>query len=118
MGRNFSRILSNPDFGSILWNTIYLTGSVVLVGFVFGMLFALLLEVIFVLNIFGHVFVVTSGGPGIRTTNLPYQVFLEAFSSFNIGRASAYGIFAIILANIAMIFFLQAVRRHRLEGTP
>jgi sorbitol/mannitol transport system permease protein len=78
---------------------------------------ALLLEVIFVLSIFGQIFVVTSGGPGIQTTNLPYQIFLEAFSSFNIGRASAYGIFAIILANIAMIFFLQVVRRHRLEGT-
>ena len=54
---------------------------------------------------------------GIQTTNLPYRIFLEAFSSFNIGRASAYGIFAIILANIAMIFFLQVVRRQRQEGT-
>ena len=241
MWRNFNRILNNPDFWVILWNTIYLTGAVVILSFIFGMLFALLLnrpfpgrgvartllispflvmpvaaavvwkfllldpsnglaawffrsvlgvravyvvevapmlsiigivswqwipfvmlillaglqslpdeiveaaqldgagpwgmftnivlphlrrfieialllEVIFVLNIFGHIFVVTSGGPGISTTNLPYQIFLEAFTSFNIGRASAYGIFAIILANIVTIFFLQVVRRHRLEG--
>ena len=242
MWRNFSRILTNPEFWSILWNTVYLTGSVVILSFVFGMMFALLLnrpfpgrgvartmlispflvmpvaaavvwkfllldpsyglsawvlrivlrvqsvylvevapmlsiigivawqwipfvmlillaglqslpneiieaaqldgagpvgmfvnitlphlrrfieialllEVIFVLNIFGHIFVVTSGGPGTQTTNLPYQIFLEAFSSFNIGRASAYGIFAIVLANLVMIVFLQVVRRHRLEGT-
>ena len=76
---------------------------------------ALLLEIIFILNVFGHIFVVTSGGPGLQTTNLPYQIFLEAFSRWNIGRASAYGLFAIILANIAVVFFLQVVRRQRKE---
>lgn len=76
---------------------------------------ALLLEIIFILNVFGHIFVVTTGGPGIQTTNLPYQIFLEAFSRWNVGRASAYGLFAIVLANIAVIFFLQVVRRQRKE---
>jgi sorbitol/mannitol transport system permease protein len=78
---------------------------------------ALLLEIIFVLNVFGEIFVVTSGGPGLQTTNLPYQIFLEAFSRWNIGRASAYGIFAIVLANLAVILFLQVVRRQRQEAT-
>ncbi len=77
---------------------------------------ALLLEIIFVLNVFGEIFVITSGGPGIQTTNLPYQIFLEAFSRWNIGRASAYGLFAIVLANLAVILFLQVVRRARQEG--
>jgi sorbitol/mannitol transport system permease protein len=77
---------------------------------------ALLLEIIFILNVFGEIFVITSGGPGIQTTNLPYQIFLEAFSRWNVGRASAYGIFAIILANIAVLLFLQVVRRARAEG--
>jgi sorbitol/mannitol transport system permease protein len=77
---------------------------------------ALLLEIIFVLNVFGEIFVVTSGGPGLQTTNLPYQIFLEAFSRWNIGRASAYGIFAIVLANLAVILFLQVVRRQRQEA--
>ena len=76
---------------------------------------ALLLEVIFVLNVFGEIFVTTSGGPGIQTTNLPYQIFLEAFSRWNIGRASAYGIFAIILANIVVLMFLQVLRRNKQE---
>jgi sorbitol/mannitol transport system permease protein len=76
---------------------------------------ALLLEIIFVLNVFGEIFVVTSGGPGLQTTNLPYQIYLEAFSRWNIGRASAYGVFAIILANIVVILFLQVVRRKRQE---
>jgi sorbitol/mannitol transport system permease protein len=76
---------------------------------------ALLLEVIFILNIFGHIFVVTSGGPGLQTTNLPYQIFLEAFSRWNVGRASAYGIFAIVLANVVVILFLQVLRSKRQE---
>jgi ABC-type sugar transport system permease subunit len=46
---------------------------------------------------------------------LPYQIFLEAFSRWNVGIASAYGLFAIVLANIAVVFFLQIVRRQRKE---
>ncbi|GIV80576.1 sugar ABC transporter permease [Litorilinea aerophila] len=70
---------------------------------------ALLLETIFILNVFGVIFVTTSGGPGIATTNLPYQIFLEAFSRWNVGRASAYGVFAVILANILVLIFLRVI---------
>lgn len=71
---------------------------------------ALLLETIFILSEFGIIFVTTAGGPGIQTTNLPYQIFLEAFSRQNVGRASAYGIFAVILANIIVVIFLRVLR--------
>lgn len=73
---------------------------------------ALLLETIFILSEFGTIFVTTAGGPGIQTTNLPYQIFLEAFSRQNVGRASAYGIFAVILANIVIVLFLRVLRRN------
>lgn len=73
---------------------------------------ALLLETIFILSEFGTIFVTTAGGPGIRTTNLPYQIYLEAFSRWNVGRASAYGIFAVILANIVIMLFLNVLRRN------
>ena len=76
---------------------------------------ALLLETIFILSVFGIIFVTTSGGPGIQTTNLPYQIYLEAFSRQNVGRASAYGVFAIILANIIIIMFLNVLRRNSEE---
>lgn len=79
---------------------------------------ALLLETIFILNEFGIIFVTTTGGPGIQTTNLPYQIFLEAFSRQNVGRASAYGIFAIILANILVTLFLRILRNQNREEVP
>ncbi len=77
---------------------------------------ALLLETIFILSEFGTIFVTTAGGPGIQTTNLPYQIFLEAFSRQNVGRASAYGIFAVILANIVIVLFLRVLRRNSNSG--
>ncbi|WP_041947334.1 carbohydrate ABC transporter permease [Truepera radiovictrix] len=76
---------------------------------------ALLLETIFILSEFGVIFVTTSGGPGLQTTNLPYQIFLEAFSRQNVGRASAYGIFAVILANIVILLFLRVLRNNKKE---
>ncbi len=76
---------------------------------------AVLLEVIFLLNIFGEIFVITSGGPGLQTTNLPYQIYLEAFSRWNLGTASTYGIVAIVLANLVIIAFIQVLRQKRKE---
>ena len=69
-----------------------------------------LLEVLFVLNIFGEIFVTTTGGPAIDTTTLTFDIYKEAFSRWNVGRASAYGVFAVILANIVTIFFLRVIR--------
>lgn len=71
---------------------------------------AVLLETLFVLNIFGEIFVTTTGGPGIETTTLTFNIFLEAFSRWNIGRASAYGVIAVILANIITLFFIRIIR--------
>lgn len=69
-----------------------------------------LLEVLFVLNIFGEIFVTTTGGPGIDTTTLTFDIYKEAFLRWNVGRASAYGVFAVILANIVTLFFLRIIR--------
>ena len=76
---------------------------------------ALLLEIIFVLNIFGQIFVITSGGPGIATTNLPFEIYKEAFLRWNISAASALGVLAVVLANIVVILFIRIVRQERSE---
>ncbi len=69
-----------------------------------------LLEVLFVLNIFGEIFVTTTGGPAIDTTTLTFNIYLESFKRWNVGRASAYGIIAVIFANIVTFFFLRVIR--------
>ncbi len=69
-----------------------------------------LLEVLFVLNIFGEIFVTTTGGPAIDTTTLTFNIYLEAFKRWNVGRASAYGVVAVVFANIITFFFLRIIR--------
>jgi len=69
-----------------------------------------LLELLFVLNIFGEIFVTTTGGPGIATTTLTFNIFQEAFTRWNLGRASAYGVFAVIFANILTLVFIRVIR--------
>jgi sorbitol/mannitol transport system permease protein len=71
-----------------------------------------LLEVLFVLNIFGEIFVTTTGGPAIDTTTLTFDIYKEAFLRWNVGRASAYGVFAVILANIVTLVFLRIIRNN------
>ncbi len=77
---------------------------------------AVLMETLFILSVFGEIFVTTTGGPGIQTTNLSFGIYQEAFSRWNIGSASAMGIYAIILANIVVLLFVRVLRRGRHEG--
>ena len=77
---------------------------------------AVLMETLFILSVFGVIFVLTSGGPGIQTTNLSYGIYQEAFQRWDIGESSAMGIFAIILANIVVLVFVRVLRRGQAEG--
>lgn len=77
---------------------------------------ALLMEVLFILNIFGEIFVMTTGGPGIATTNLPFEIYKEAFLRWNVSRAAAFGVLAVILANIVVLLFLRVLRGQRHAG--
>lgn len=77
---------------------------------------SVLMETLFILSVFGVIFITTTGGPGIQTTNLSYAIYDEAFSSRDIGDASTMGIYAIILANIVVTLFVQVLRRGSDEG--
>jgi sorbitol/mannitol transport system permease protein len=76
---------------------------------------AVLLEVLFSLSLFGEIFVTTLGGPGISTTNLSFNIYKEAFLEWDIGKASAMGVIAVIFANIIVTFFIRMFRRNDLE---
>lgn len=69
----------------------------------------LLIQMIFHLSIFAEIYVTTGGGPGVQSTNLTYLIFTQALQGFDIGVASAGGVFAIILANIVAIFLIRVV---------
>ena len=69
----------------------------------------ILIETIFLLTIFAEIFVTTTGGPGLATTNLAFLVFTEALLKFDIGIASAGGVVVVILANIVAFFLVKMI---------
>jgi len=70
-----------------------------------------MIETIFLLGIFAEIYVTTSGGPGVATTNLAFLIYQRALLAFNVGSASAAGIIAIILANIMAAFLTNTAAR-------
>ncbi|MET0405219.1 MAG: sugar ABC transporter permease, partial [Cystobacter sp.] len=66
-----------------------------------------MVESIFLLNIFAEIFTTTAGGPGNATTNLPYLVFTKALLEFDVGTASAGGLVAVVLANVVAALLLR-----------
>ncbi|TDX31428.1 sorbitol ABC transporter membrane protein /mannitol ABC transporter membrane protein [Modicisalibacter xianhensis] len=72
----------------------------------------IMIEMIFLLTVFAEIFVTTSGGPGLATTNLAYYIYISALLDFDVGMASAGGVVAIILANIVAIFLVRMVARN------
>lgn len=72
----------------------------------------LMIQLIFHLSIFAEIYVTTAGGPGTQSTNLAFLIFSQALQGFDIGVASAGGVFAIILANIAAFFLIKIVGKN------
>jgi sorbitol/mannitol transport system permease protein len=68
-----------------------------------------LLGSLFVVQTFDSIFMLTFGGPGEDTTNVPFLLYLVAFQGFSIGQASAIGVVAVILTTIVATFALRTL---------
>ena len=77
-------------------------------------LILVLVETIWALQLFDTLYILTQGGPGLKTTVLTYLVFTQAFESLKLGYASAIGLllFMCILLSAGVIFWL-IVREQR-----
>jgi sorbitol/mannitol transport system permease protein len=71
-----------------------------------------MIETIFLLAVFAEIQVTTSGGPGDATTTLTYFIYNKALLQWDIGAASAGGVFAIILANAVAAVLIRTVARN------
>jgi len=69
----------------------------------------ILIETIFLLNVFAEIYVTGSGG---RAGNLPYLVYHYGLIANDVGGASAGGIVAIVLANIVAFFLMRMIGRN------
>ena len=69
----------------------------------------ILIETIFLLNVFAEIYVTGTGG---RAGNLPFLVYQYGLISNNIGAASAGGLIAVILANIVAFFLMRMIGKN------
>ena len=69
----------------------------------------LLLGSIYIVQAFGEIYMITQGGPGTATTNLPYYLYEQAFNAYNVGVAAAAGVIVLIGTEIVALFALRLV---------
>jgi sorbitol/mannitol transport system permease protein len=72
---------------------------------------AVLLGAIYIVNSFDAIFLMTQGGPGTASTNLPYYIYQRAFQGFDVGQSSAMGVVVVILTLIVATFALRLMFR-------
>ncbi len=72
---------------------------------------AVLLGTIYVLQLFGEIYVATQGGPGTETTTLPYYVYQTIAEANDVGTSSALGVMAVIFASIIAALLLRLLTR-------
>ena len=68
-----------------------------------------MIEMIFLLSVFAEIFTTTGGGPGFASTNVAFLIFVQGLMNFDVGVASAGGLFAVLLANIASVFLIRII---------
>jgi sorbitol/mannitol transport system permease protein len=68
-----------------------------------------LLGSLFVVQTFDSIYMLTYGGPGEDTTNVPFLLYLVAFQGYSIGQASAIGVVSVIITTIVATFALRTL---------
>jgi sorbitol/mannitol transport system permease protein len=64
---------------------------------------------IYIVQVFDSIFMITQGGPGTATTNLPFELYETAFRAFNVGQASALGVIVVVLTIIFATYALRII---------
>ncbi len=72
---------------------------------------AMMLGTIFILKVFGLIYVTTSGGPGVSSSNLAYYVYRVAFYGWDVGRAAAIAVVTAVLTLIAIMALFRFFQR-------
>jgi sorbitol/mannitol transport system permease protein len=68
-----------------------------------------LLGSLFVVQTFDSIYMLTYGGPGGDTTNIPFLLYTVAFQGYSIGQASAIGVVSVFITIIVATFALRTL---------
>src|SRR5215216_4597006 len=66
---------------------------------------------IYIVQTFDSIFMITQGGPGTSTTNLPFELYQRAFRAFDVGEAAALGVIVVVLTIIFATYALRIISR-------
>ena len=75
----------------------------------------LFLGIIMQIQMFGRIYISTQGGPGNQTTNLAYYAYLQGFTQWNVGEATAVGILSVIVTTVIATFLFRLIMRFSLD---
>ncbi|UYM06431.1 carbohydrate ABC transporter permease [Solicola gregarius] len=67
------------------------------------------LGAIYLINTFDQVYMMTSGGPGVESSNLPFYIYQRAFLGFDVGQAAAMGVVTVIVTIILATLALRLI---------
>jgi sorbitol/mannitol transport system permease protein len=66
---------------------------------------------IYIVQTFDSIFMITQGGPGTSTTNLPFELYQRAFRAFDVGEAAALGVIVVVLTILVATYALRVISR-------
>jgi sorbitol/mannitol transport system permease protein len=67
------------------------------------------LGAIYLVNTFDTIYMLTQGGPGIASANLPFYIYQRAFLGFDMGQAAAMGVIVVIFTMAIASFALRLI---------
>lgn len=67
------------------------------------------LGAIYLVNTFDTIYMMTQGGPGIASANLPFYIYQRAFLGFDMGQAAAMGVVVVIFTMVIASFALRLI---------
>ena len=70
-----------------------------------------LLGAIYVVNTFDQIYLMTAGGPGTASANLPFYIYQRAFLGFDIGQAAAMGVVVVVATIVVATLALRLIFR-------
>ncbi|TDF98851.1 carbohydrate ABC transporter permease [Paenibacillus piri] len=76
---------------------------------------AVMLGLIFILKVFGLIYVTTTGGPGVTSSNLPFYSYRLAFNGWNVGNSAVLSVISVALTLFIITMFFKFMKR-RMEG--
>lgn len=69
----------------------------------------IVLGAIYLVNVFGTIYMMTSGGPGVESSNLPFYIYQRAFLGFDVGQAAAMGVVTVVGTIIVATLALRLI---------